>query len=298
MRLAFRSCSVIILLAVALTLAPKAPAQEEPIQIRLSGLWTGTAPDNTQIAYVFGPKGSVVWHVNEVNFQRFFPLGLKCKYLIRPGKPYWEMDLFEFGDPRFNESRFRAIVEIVDTRTFKTYGKPSSQGERPKDFTKDAVTFHCVTAADHPRYIKQMARTLPEKEAFWAMRILHEAGMAAFPTLIAHFNDPTPAHTGRQITGVATIGQECFEILQYQIEGSWPKAHRTFQILTPKNAKQWLDAHRGQSLDQLRMISRQESLRRAQAELAKNPTDEFCQEMAKFFREEIEILKTGSASRD
>lgn len=292
MQHSFRLCSVIVLVAAALTLAAShASAQDEPIRVTLSGLWTGSAPDDTQIAYVFGYDGSVVWQVNEVNFQRTFPLGLKGKYQLRPGKPYWEMDLFEFGDPRFNEVRFRAIMEIVDARTFKMDGKPSSQGERPKDFTKDAVTFRCVTEADYPRYIKQMARTVPEKDASWARTKLEAAGREAFPSLIAHFNDPTPAHTSRQITGVATIGGECLEILQYQIEGSWPKVYSTFRILSRENAKQWLDAHQGQSLAQLRLISRQESLQLAETQLAKNPTDRFLQKGVAFFREEVAKLK-------
>ena len=280
--------------------ASTAIAEDEPIQVRLSGLWTGTGPDKTEIAYLFTSDGNVRWKANRTNIILAYPFGLKAKYQIRPAKPYWEMDLFEFivNDPQLKEGRYRAIVEFVDSRTMKIDGKPSNIGERPKNFTQDTITFCCVTKEDYPRYIKQMAQTVPEKESSWARAMLHEAGMAAFPALIAHFNDPTPAHSTRQITGVATIGAECFEILQYQIEVSLPKAHRDFEILTPENAKQWLDAHQGQSLAQLRMTSCQESLRRAQAELAKKPSDEFLQETVKMLREAISNMKKESGSRD
>jgi hypothetical protein len=280
-----------------LSVASAVVAAEDPIRVSLSGTWMGTAPDGTEISYSFTPEGTVVWKVKEKNFARTFPEGLQAKYRIRVEKPHWEIDIYDFADARFKKSSFRGILAIDDPQTIKMDGRPSNQGERPRDFTPDAITLKCGvaagSAADFKRYIEQLALTTSEKEQSSARQALEEAGMDAFPTLIAHFDDRTPAHTQRAITGKATIGEECFEILQYQIEGSWPKAYRSFQVLSPDNVKQWLAAHQGKTLAELRLISRQESLRRAQAKLAKDPSDDFWKEMVEFFREEVEKIQAS-----
>jgi hypothetical protein len=110
-------------------------------QVTLSGDWSGTAPDGTDVSYSFSTEGTMIWRVNEKEFVRAFPEGLNAKYRVRGGKPPHEIDIYDFNDTRLKEIRFRGILEFTDGHTFKLQGKPSNQGERPKEFSKEAVVF-------------------------------------------------------------------------------------------------------------------------------------------------------------
>jgi hypothetical protein len=142
-------------------------------------------------------------------------------------------------------------------------------------------------------YVRQLAADMPERDAVRAERALFDAGIRAFPTLLAHFGDRQLIRArlnGRDVSGTPTVGDLCFDILQVQIEDNWPKGFRQFYILTPDNAKQWLDDHNGLSLRQLQLVSREESLRRAEARLAAESADLTTKAVA-FLREEVAKLK-------
>jgi hypothetical protein len=151
-----------------------------------------------------------------------------------------------------------------------------------------------VRAADEfAGYVQQLAAGTPEGDAVRARRALSDAGERAFPTLLAHLKDRSPIQASlnmRAVSRTPTVGEFCFDILQTQIEGNWPKGFRQFYILSPANAKQWLDAHKTLSLRQLQLTSREVSLRRAEAELAARPTDLTAKAVA-FLREEVAKLK-------
>jgi hypothetical protein len=151
-----------------------------------------------------------------------------------------------------------------------------------------------VRAADEfSGYIQQLAAGTPDEDAARAMRALDEAGVRAFPALLAHLENRSLINASlnmRDVIGTPTVGELCFDILQTRIEDNWPKGFREFYILTPANAKQWLDEHKALSLPQLQLASREESLRRAEAELAARPSDLTTKAVA-FLRGEIAKLK-------
>lgn len=156
-----------------------------------------------------------------------------------------------------------------------------------------ASTFSVCAADDLSGYVRQFAAGMPERDAVRALRTLTDAGLRAFPTLLAHLNDREPIQASlnnRDVSGTPTVGELCFDILQTQIEGNWPKGFREFYVLTPDNAKQWLGDRKGYSLRQLQLSSREESLRRAEAELAADPSDLTTKAVA-FLREEVAKLK-------
>src|SRR5262245_4899089 len=98
----------------------------------LFGTWTGIAPDGTRVSYTFTEDGSVVNTVKEKGFKfRFGSHGLKAKYAIREGNPYWELDIFDFKDFHLTEIVFRGILEPISANEFKMEGTPSNHGERP-----------------------------------------------------------------------------------------------------------------------------------------------------------------------
>jgi hypothetical protein len=162
----------------------------------------------------------------------------------------------------------------------------------------------CYAGDDYEPHIKNLAAGSPEKDIKASLRTLEAAGIAAFPTLIAHFSSREPAEPRffqRQVAERApdgtfrmhrpTIGEVCFDIVQGQIEGNWPKGFRQYYVLTPINTKEWLDAHSGLKLAQLRRSSLTESLRRAEADLAKDQSAEFFKTAVAFLREELESTK-------
>jgi hypothetical protein len=104
-----------------------------------------------------------------------------------------------------------------------------------------------------------------------AIATLKSAGTKAFPALLAHLNDATTAseafqHEVQDINGNVprpTIGEACFDLIQHQVEGNWPKALRQHYALSPSNVVSWLGARKGKSLNQLRIEAAQTSLTRA-----------------------------------
>jgi hypothetical protein len=130
-----------VLIGILLTTTPVARAGDGQIYLALAGDWRGMAPDRTEVSYSFAKQGTVVWRVKEKGFLRAFSEGLRAKYEVRVGKPICEIDLYDFSDPQFKGIRFRGILEIIDAQTFKMEGTPSNRGERPKEFSKEAMVF-------------------------------------------------------------------------------------------------------------------------------------------------------------
>jgi|ERR1700722_8445173 len=105
------------------------------------GEWSGKAPDGTTVRYVFKKDGSAVWFVDEPDFKRMAPSGLRAKYVLREKSPLWEIDIYEFEDSHFKGVKFQGILQPIDEKKFKMQGLPSIQGERPKSFDKEAIVF-------------------------------------------------------------------------------------------------------------------------------------------------------------
>jgi hypothetical protein len=110
------------------------------------GDWSGKAPDGTTVKYSLHKDGSVVWFVDEANFKQASPSGMKAKYVIREKSPFWEIDIYDFVDGRFKGVTFLGILQPIDDRTFKMEGAPSIDGDRPKSFDEEAITFTKASA--------------------------------------------------------------------------------------------------------------------------------------------------------
>ena len=121
-----------------------------------------------------------------------------------------------------------------------------------------------------------------------ALRAIKSAGAAGFPALVHHLDDPRKSKIqflgDVSTTEPPTVGQVCFDLLQMQIEPAWPKSYRDFHALTPDNAAQWVKAHEGQTLGQMRSAALAESLSKAESALARDPSNKWLQDTVRFLR--------------
>ncbi len=95
-----------------------------------------------------------------------------------------------------------------------------------------------------------------EKTAVHAHDALLAAGPKAFPALLERIDDKIVIETGLFQGATAnrpTIGHVAFKIIQYQIEGAWPKGFREHYALNEQNVAAWLAKHEGLSITQLRI---------------------------------------------
>lgn len=132
-------------------------------------------------------------------------------------------------------------------------------------------------APEYERAIQDLAEGKDPQTVEAAIRVLSEAKTQAFPALIKHLSDKTPASVEhfslRDILCVPgstpcppwqpTIGEACFDILQSEVEGNWPKAFRSHYILTADNVGEWWESRRTMSLKDLQLDAATTSLERA-----------------------------------
>jgi hypothetical protein len=140
---------------------------------------------------------------------------------------------------------------------------------------------------EYERHIRNLSVGTPPQKVRVSRDSLAAAGTDAYPTLIAHFDDRTGA--ADSLWGATlrrpTVGTACFEIIQDQIEGAWPKGFRRFHVLAPDNTRQWLSEHSGLTLDELRLAACRESIARAESARAANPASDLLQNCIRFLRE-------------
>jgi hypothetical protein len=110
-----------------------------------------------------------------------------------------------------------------------------------------------------------------------AILLLSGAKTEAFPALIKHLGDKTPASVeffgfkdiqcAPQTTPCPpwerTIGEACFDIIHSEVEGNWPKAYRSHYTLTAENVGKWWESRRTMSLKDLQLDAANTSLEHA-----------------------------------
>src|SRR4029078_207008 len=108
-----------------------------------------------------------------------------------------------------------------------------------------------------------------------AIAVLESAETRAFPALLAHLEDNTKASSTfqRAVMEVAasgnatlhhpTIGEACFDLIQSQVEGNWPKAYRQYYVLSPQNVVSWWQSRRDRLLQELKIETARASLAQA-----------------------------------
>ena len=95
-------------------------------------------------------------------------------------------------------------------------------------------------------------------------------------------------HDGMAFNKV-TLGDVAFDLIQYLVEGKIPIIYRKHFLLTKDNAKEWLSARKGKTIEQLQIEAAKTSLERA-AELESRNKTEYTQGMVRFFKKRLEIL--------
>ncbi|HEY0765414.1 MAG TPA: hypothetical protein VGD61_23755 [Pyrinomonadaceae bacterium] len=132
-------------------------------------------------------------------------------------------------------------------------------------------------APEYERAIQDLTEGKDPQTVKTAILVLSDAKTQAFPALIKHLSDKTPAsveHFSLRAILCApestpcppwqpTIGEACFEILQSEVEGNWPKAFRSHYILTADNVGEWWESRRTMSLKDLQLDAATTSLERA-----------------------------------
>jgi hypothetical protein len=119
--------------------------------------------------------------------------------------------------------------------------------------------------------VAALAATNDAPRVLAAIATLKAAGTKAFPVLLAHLNDRTIAsevfqHEVQDVYGNVpspTIGEACFDLIQHQVEGNWPKGLRQYYVLSPTNVVSWWQARKEKSLKELRIEAARASLIRA-----------------------------------
>ena len=145
--------------------------------------------------------------------------------------------------------------------------------------------------------------------------LLCDAGMRAFPTLLASLNGQIETDFVRELVSSRpdgsiaygyheTIGDVCWGILEKQIEGADPWNRRTMAIsfrtsmsLNVIPCRNGWTAHKGLSLPQLQLAARKDELRLVEWRLEKHPKDSRMLEAASFFRKKVKDLEAAAAER-
>lgn len=165
-----------------------------------------------------------------------------------------------------------------------------------------------LTADGYAKVFETFVEGKSDDEVSKAEIVIREAGVEAYPALLAHLEDKrlvvenwfvsekmssdASGHFPR-----ATVGGACFKILHQEIEGYWPLSYERFYAVRRDNVKQWVEAHKGQTLDQMSESALMESLRWAEAELALHPDDTDVKGAVEYLRERKEMLRRREVFR-
>jgi hypothetical protein len=128
--------------------------------------------------------------------------------------------------------------------------------------------------SEYERAIQDLAEGKDQQTVKRAVQVLSDAKTRAFSALIEHLGDKTPASVeyfgGRDVQCAPqatpcspwqpTIGEACFDIIQSEVEGNWPKAYRSYYTLTAGNVGQWWESRKTMSLKDLQLDAARSSL--------------------------------------
>lgn len=154
------------------------------------------------------------------------------------------------------------------------------------------------TEASFEAAIASLAETSDAQRVSRAIVTLKSAGTKAFPALLEHLNDTTTAseafqHEVQDIHGNVsspTIGEACFDLIQHQIEGNWPKGFRQYYVLSPTNVVSWWQARKEKSLKELRIEAARTSLTRARQHRG---TSSYWPEAVRFLERHLREARAG-----
>ena len=200
-----------------------------------------------------------------------------------------------FADWRF--LFFAAIVLSVGCQSFKVVSQASIDHQAAK--SRQVYSAGMCEAA-----VQMFAAGTPDKDTVAAIQFVESAGVEAFPTLLNHLGDKTEAAQrhfmqesctrdkgGNVGPFVPTISSACFDIIQQQIEGCWPKLYRQSQVLNWSNVRDWLSQREGKTLGELRIECATLSLEKAK-EMQKGDSSDNAKEYVKFFVDNLRQVRS------
>ena len=154
--------------------------------------------------------------------------------------------------------------------------------------------------------IDSFALGTPDSETDDAVELIESAGVDAFRALIARLDDETDA-CDRFMGSVGFIGPgphkpyhppiggACFDILQGQIEGVWPKGYRQYHVLNHSNIQKWLEQRKNKILNELQMECARVSLDTAKQKHEQNPSD-WTKSCVEFLTDNLQKVQTKNRS--
>ena len=154
------------------------------------------------------------------------------------------------------------------------------------------------TDGSYEAAIASLAKSSDAQRVSKAIATLERAGTKAFPALLAHLSDTTTAseafqHEVQDVYGNVpppTIGEACFNLIQHQIEGNWPKGLRQYYALSPTNIVSWWYARKEKSLKDLRIEAAMASLTRARR---RRGTSRYDPEAIRFLERHLRAARAG-----
>ena len=203
-------------------------------------------------------------------------------------------------DVRFTTWRnlfFAAIVFSVGCQSFKVVSQASIDQQVAK--SRQVYSEGMCEAA-----VQMFAAGTPDKDTVAAIQFVKSAGVKAFPALLNHLGDKTEAaqrhfmqesvmrdKDGNWGPYVPTISSACFDIIQNQVEGGWPKLYRQSQVLNRSNVRDWLRQREGKTLGELRIECATLSLEKAK-EMQKGDSSDDAKEYVKFFVDNLRQVRS------
>ena len=203
-------------------------------------------------------------------------------------------------DVRFSTWRFlffAAIVFSVGCQSFKVVSQASIDHQAAK--SRQVYSAGMCEAA-----VQMFAAGTPDRDTVAAIQFVESAGVEAFPALLNHLGDKTEAaqrhfmqesvmrdKDGNWGPFVPTISSACFNIIQNQVEGCWPKLYRQSQVLNRSNVRDWLGQREGRTLGELRIECATLSLEKAK-EMQKGDSSDNAKEYVKFFVDNLRQVRS------
>jgi hypothetical protein len=108
--------------------------------------------------------------------------------------------------------------------------------------------------ADYEAAIETIATSRESKAVQEAAALLRSGGMDSIAVLITHLSDEREgsSYLRGEVIGRVTMGAECFELIQHQLESHTSKLDADYSPLNQATIKEWLEERNGMSLEQLR----------------------------------------------
>jgi hypothetical protein len=107
---------------------------------RIVGSWTGHANTGIVIKYRFTDQ-NVVWNIDDAEFTKEFPGGIRAKYRLEPGEKYLHIDMYDFDNAQLKHFTLRGIVQFRDANRFRMTAPNGPTVTRPREFDEHTVEF-------------------------------------------------------------------------------------------------------------------------------------------------------------